>query len=143
MDLDRGIIRWEVGTTKNKAGRVLVFDALPALRQLLERCRAMTDAVESKLHRRVPWVFHRDGWRVQKKRFYKEWHAACAKAEVLDAIPHDLRRAAVMRFERDGVPRKTAMSITGHKTESIYGRYNIVREEEQREGLAKVKLPSF
>jgi len=48
-----------------------------------------------------------------------------------------------MRFERDGVPRKVAMSITGHKTESIYGRYNIAREVEQREGLAKVTLPTF
>lgn len=71
------------------------------------------------------------------------WHDACAKAEVVNAIPHDLRRAAVMRFERDGVPRKVAMSITGHKTQSIYDRYNIVREVEQGDGLAKVKLPTF
>jgi hypothetical protein len=48
-----------------------------------------------------------------------------------------------MRFERDGVPRKAAMSVTGHKTESIYGRYNIVREVEQEEALAKVNLPTF
>ncbi len=60
---------------------------------------------------------------------------------MLNAIPHDLRRAAIMRFERDGVPRGTAMSITGHKTESTYRRYNIVQEVQQREGLAKVRLP--
>lgn len=120
VDLERGVIRWEVGTTKNRAGRVLAFDALPALRKLLERWREITDATEAKLHCRIPWVFHREGWRIQKKRFYKVWHDACAKAEVLNAIPHDLRRAAVMRFERDGVPRKVAMSITGHKTESEF-----------------------
>jgi integrase len=122
---------------------VLVFRTLPALQALLERWRATTDATEARLHRRVPWVFHREGRPILKKRFYKVWHDACAKAEVLDAIPHDLRRAAVMRFERDGVPRKAAMSITGHKTESIYGRYYIVREEEQEEGLERVKLPMF
>jgi len=138
VDLTRGVIRWEVGTTKNKAGRVLVFDALPALRALLQRWRAITDGTEATLHRRVPWVFHRDGRAVQTKRFYKAWHAACARAELLDARPHDLRRAAVMRFERAGVPRSVAMSVTGHKTESTYRRYNIVREAEQREGLAKV-----
>ena len=60
---------------------------------------------------------------------------------MLDAIPHDLRRA--MRFERDDVPRKAAISVTGHKTESIYGRYNIVREVEQEEAVAKVNLPTF
>lgn len=143
VDLERGVIRWEVGTTKNKAGRVLILRTLPNLKALVERWRRITDAAEAKLHRRIPWVFHRDGRPILKKRFYKVWHDACAKAEVLDAIPHDLRRAAVMRFERDGVPRKAAMSVTGHKTESIYGRYNIVREVEQEEALAKVKLPTF
>jgi integrase len=120
---------------------VLFFDALPDLRALLERWRTITDATESRQHRRIAWVFHRHGRRIQKKRFYQVWHAACAKAEVRDAIPHDLRRAAIVRFERDGVPRGTAMSMTGHKTESTYRRYNIVQEVQQREGLAKVKLP--
>ena len=31
-------------------------------------------------------------------------------------------------FERAGVPRSVAMSIVGHKTESIYRRYAIVDE---------------
>jgi integrase len=132
------VIRWEVGTTKNKGGRVLAFDALPALAEFLHGWRAKTDAVEAKLHRRVPWVFHLNGRPIKVKRFYKEWHAGCARAEVRNKIPHDLRRAAVMRFERAGVPRSVATSITGHRTESVYLRYNIVREVEQREGLKKV-----
>jgi hypothetical protein len=111
----------------------------------------------------IPWVFHRHGRPIKTKRFYKEWHAAVKRAayeergnlrvvvrpnlvertdpetgKVIRPIPHDLRRAAVMRFERAGVPRSVATSITGHKTESVYTRYAISREQEQREGLSRV-----
>ena len=41
------------------------------------------------------------------------------------ALVHDMRRSAVRTFERAGVPRSVAMSIVGHKTESIYRRYAI------------------
>ncbi len=49
--------------------------------------------------------------------------------------PH---RAAVRTFERAGVPRLVAMSIVGHKTESIYRRYAIVDEAMQREAAARL-----
>ena len=51
---------------------------------------------------------------------------------------HDMRRSAVRTFERAGVPRSVAMSIVGHKTESIYRRYAIVDEAMQREAAARL-----
>ena len=36
-------------------------------------------------------------------------------------------------MERGGVPRRVAMQITGHKTESVYRRYAIVDEKALRE----------
>ena len=163
VDLEAGVIRWVVGTTKNRAGRVLTYDALPELTDLIRRWREITDATERERARRIPWVFHRHGRPIKTKRFYKEWHAAVKRAayeergnlrvvvrpnlvertdpetgKVIRPIPHDLRRAAVMRFERAGVPRSVATSITGHKTESVYTRYAISREQEQREGLSRV-----
>jgi integrase len=39
---------------------------------------------------------------------------------------HDLRRSAVRNLERAGVPRRVAMEITGHRTEAIYRRSDIV-----------------
>jgi hypothetical protein len=54
------------------------------------------------------------------------------------ALVHDMRRSAVRTFERVGVPRSVAMSIVGHKTESIYRRYAIVDEAMQREAAARL-----
>jgi integrase len=54
---------------------------------------------------------------------------------------HDLRRSAVRRLVQNGVPRKVAMSITGHKTEHIFERYNIVEDSQQREAIRKISEP--
>jgi len=89
-----------------------------------------------KAERVVPFVFHRNGERI--KYFRAAWENACKEAGCPNALIHDLRRSAVRTFERAGVPRSAAMSMVGHKTESIYRRYAIVDEAMQREAAARL-----
>jgi integrase len=54
-------------------------------------------------------------------------------------IFHDLRRSAVRNMTKAGVQRHVAMSISGHKTESMFERYNIKDVEDQREAMRKTQ----
>jgi integrase len=69
----------------------------------------------------------------------KGWQKACDDAGLPWLRFHDLRRSAVRNLERAGVPRRVAMAITGHRTESVYLRYDIVNSQDIRNAAQKME----
>jgi integrase len=119
VDFDAGLITLEKGATKNDDARsvpILKGD----MRTLLEEIWAEREANWPQ----SPWVFSRAG--VAIKDFRTSWEEACKRAGVPELKFHDLRRTAVRNMRRAGVPQVVRMKISGHKTDSMERRYNIV-----------------
>lgn len=83
-----------------------------------------------------PFVFQWKGKRIGTH--LDGWKAAAAAIGLPELHFHDLRRTAVRNMERAGIPRKIAMSITGHLTESTFRRYDIVDEADLRRAGQKM-----
>jgi integrase len=130
IDLEAGTVRLYRGTTKNKDGRVIVLPQV--LRDVIEQ--QWQDHLDR--YPGCPFVFHREGQ--QLKYFRRRWVAACQEIGLAGRIPHDFRRTAVRNLVRVGVPERVAMMITGHKTRSIFDRYNIVSEGDLAEAARKI-----
>jgi integrase len=157
VDSVNGVVRLEPGTTKNGEGRE--FPMTRSLRAVLERRFAVAQA-ERPLYLDVDpesLVFRKRGGK-DVGDFRKTWHRACRQAGVPDRVVrkasrtgkiverrlpgltfHDFRRTAVRRLvEEAGVSERVAMTMTGHKTRSVFDRYHIVSLRDRREAARRL-----
>lgn len=144
----------EPGTTKNDKGRTVYLDdeMLDMLKKLLSQRRLDT-----------PYVFLRDGTPI--KGFRKAWDSACIEAGLCEVLKdeqgnpvvvkdkkgnekvvkvstklfHDLRRTAIRNLVRSGVPETVCMAISGHRTRSVFQRYDIASDRDLMEATEKRK----
>lgn len=133
-NVDRDAVEIRLSDSKNSDGRTLPLEG--ELAELIERC----------WHRRrfsgpgsvaEPWVFLHEGRRIGD--FRKTWAAGCKAAETPKLLFHDLRRSAVRNLVRSGVPQSVAMRITGHRTASVFNRYDISSQDDKRDALRSVQ----
>ncbi len=126
FDRETWAIRLPARSAKIREGRMLALEG--DLRTIIER----------RMHARrldSPLIFHRQGKPVGD--FRKVWKRACLKAGVHGMILYDLRRTAVRNMVRAGVDPDVVMKISGHKTRSIFSRYNIISDTDIREAVLK------
>ena len=134
VNLDTRLIVLEPEQTKTDEGRTIPLSAELVM---------MLQSVERKEGR----VF--DGTNLRK-----EWMKACdavglGETTEVEGRPydpiysgltlHDLRRSAVRNLRKAGVGEKEAMKISGHKTRSVFDRYNIIDESDLKFAVQKLQ----
>ena len=134
VDVAAGEVRLDPGTTKNREGRTFPFT--DELREILGNQIVVADELKQTNGIICPWVFHRNGRPI--KNFRVAWRNACVKAGCPGRLVHDLRRTAVRNMVRSGISEPVAMKLTGHKTRSIFDRYNIVSDGDLRAAATRL-----
>jgi integrase len=148
VDLRVGEVRLDPGTTKNREGRV--FYLTPELHQLLKEQRAAADDIQRQKKMIVRHVFfhrsvtkagilgHWTGHGISEHGFYHAWRQARTAAGCPGSIPHDFRRTAIRNMVRAGIPERVAMKLSGHKTRSVFDRYNVVSDGDLRDAASRL-----
>jgi integrase len=140
-------VRLDAGTTKNREGRV--FPMTADLRAMLTAQWAAQERLK-QAGIIFPQVFFREvaegrGGKKHPKvitSFNKSWKLACRLAGCPGRIPHDMRRTAIRNFVRSGTAENVAMKLSGHKTRSVFDRYDIVSGADLREAARKLDAAS-
>jgi integrase len=135
VNLLRRTIRLAAISTKNKTPRTI------------KMTKEVLNLVKECIKGKAPhdYVFTRGSERI--KDFRGAWWALCEAAGLgkfkdkkwTGLLFHDLRRSAVRNLVASGVNEKTAMTVSGHKSRSVFDRYQIVSERDLEEVADKLE----
>ena len=154
IDLKQGIISLNPGETKNENARTIYLNE-----ELMKEMKTLYANRRLGCH----YVFHRKGERI--KRITRAWGTACIKAGLFEVLKdpngnpvvkrskkgkektvkvptklfHDFRRTGIRNMVRAGIPERVAMMVSGHKTRSVFDRYNIVSDQDLKEAARKMQ----
>ncbi len=126
VDRAQGTVSLDPGETKNEQARTVYLDT--ELKALIEN--QWNRRKESK--NLLPYVFLNREGTGRIKDFRDTWKTACTNSKIGAKTLHDFRRTAVRNMTRAGVPERVAMMVSGHKTRSVFERYNIVNDGDLR-----------
>jgi len=130
VNLEEGTIRLAIKDTKTKTARVIYMtgDFLLVMMKMKQ--------VHDQSYPACPYVCHLRGQSI--KQMKRSWKTACQRVGLEGKTFHDLRRTGVRNLIRAGVPETVAMKISGHKTRSVFDRYNITSEEDLKEAATRL-----
>ena len=142
VDLPNREVRLNSGETKNDQGRTipLINELAEILSEHKARCPNSSFMFPSSRRPERPIGDFRKAWRracvrVGLGRFEKQENG---RGKYFGLIPHDLRRASIRNLVRAGVPERVAMDISGHKTRSVFERYNITSQRDRQEAARRL-----
>ncbi len=133
VDLAEGEVRLDPEDTKTGEARLIVLnDEMFSVLVAQKRKRDLRFP-------ECPYVFYTDkGSRI--KDFRKAWDKACEEKVLKGRIFHDFRRTAIRNMVRAGVPQHTAQQISGHKTDSVFKRYNIISRDDLKRAARQISI---
>jgi integrase len=122
LDLKERIISLTGDRTKNKSGRTI--------------------PISDEVYRMLSKQFQRGEFVFSSMNFKRAWTAATKAAGCPDLLIHDLRRSAIRNYVRAGVSQHVVMAISGHKTTSVFARYNITSTDDIKDAMEKLQNKS-
>ncbi len=134
VDLSSRRIFLAPGTTKNDESRIVYMT--DDLLKVLSAWKRFRDWIVPH----YPLVcFRLKGTKpLPVREFRGEWEDACKTVGLEGRHLHDFRRTAVRNMVRAGIPERVAMRISGHKTRSVFNRYNITSEADLEDTASKL-----
>jgi integrase len=133
-------LRWSQIDLKNKCIRLGSNNSStkhrpPAIKMTNRVYQALTSLSRTK----SGYVFENPRTKKPWVNIRKKWKRALKAAKMEGTWIHDLRRSFCTNARRRDVPESVCMKLTGHKTRSVFERYNIVNDEDIEEAIHRIE----